>query len=117
MTLYDAQGRAWPVGHLLRNPEYAHVLQRIATDGSHALHEGPVAQAIVARASQAPRPGSLSLNDLKAYQPREREALCFDHAARARTYSVCGFPPPSSGQIAIGQILGLLERTTPQGPD
>ena len=114
---YNAQGQAWPVGHLLRNPEYAHVLRRIATEGSRALHEGPVAQAIVARSAQPPRPGSLSLKDLQAYQPREREALCFEHTARARAYRICGFPPPSSGQIAIGQILGLLERTTPQGPD
>ena len=114
---YNAQGQAWPVGHVLRNPEYAHVLRRIATEGSRALLEGPVAQAIVARTAQPPRPGSLSLQDLKNYQPREREALCFDHTARARSYSICGFPPPSSGQIAIGQILGLLAHTPSQGPD
>ena len=114
---YNAQGQAWPVGHVLRNPEYAHVLRRMANEGSRALHEGAVAQAIVARTAQAPRPGSLSLQDLKNYQPREREALCFDHTARARTYSICGFPPPSSGQIAIGQILGLLAHTPAQGPE
>lgn len=114
---YTPQGQAWPVGHVLRNPEYAHVLRRIATEGSRALHEGPVAQAIVARTAQAPRPGSLSLQDLQAYTPREREALCFDHTARARIYRLCGFPPPSSGQIAIGQILGLLGHTPAQGPE
>ena len=112
---YNPQGQAWPVGHLLRNPEYAHVLRRIAVEGSRALHEGPVAQAIVARTTLPPRPGAMSLQDLQAYQPREREALCFDHTARARAYRVCGFPPPSSGQIAIGQILGLLASTKPQG--
>ena len=46
---YTPQGQAWPVGHVLRNPEYAHVLRRIAFEGSRALHEGPVAEAIVAR--------------------------------------------------------------------
>ena len=114
---YNPQGQAWPVGHLLRNPEYAHVLRRIAAEGSRALHEGPVAQAIVARTALPPRPGALSLQDLQAYQPREREALCFDHTARARAYRICGFPPPSSGQIAIGQILGLLASTAPQGAE
>ena len=114
---YNAQGQAWPVGHVLRNPEYAHVLRRLAAEGSRALHEGAVAQAIVARTAQAPRPGSLSLEDLKNYRPREREALCFDHSARGRSYSICGFPPPSSGQIAIGQILGMLSFTQPQGPE
>ncbi len=114
---YNTQGQAWPVGHVLRNPEYAHVLRRIAAEGSQALHEGPVAQAIVARTAQPPRPGALSLQDLRAYQPREREALCVDHRAPRREVRLCGFPPPSSGQIAIGQILGLLGHTPVRGPD
>ncbi|WP_396438036.1 gamma-glutamyltransferase family protein [Limnohabitans sp.] len=114
---YQADGQAWPVGHVLRNPEYGHVLRRIAAEGSRALHEGPVAQAMVARTAQAPRPGTLSLQDLSNYQPRMREALCFDHTAAARAYRICGFPPPSSGQIAIGQILGMLGHTQAQGPE
>jgi gamma-glutamyltranspeptidase/glutathione hydrolase len=114
---YQADGQAWPVGHVLRNPEYAHVLRRIAEGGSRALHEGPVAQAMVARTAQSPRPGTLSLQDLANYQPRMREALCFDHTAASRAYRICGFPPPSSGQIAIGQILGMLGHTTAQGPE
>jgi gamma-glutamyltranspeptidase/glutathione hydrolase len=114
---YQADGQAWPAGHVLRNPEYAHVLRRIAAEGSRALHEGPVAQAMVARTAQAPRPGTLSLQDLANYQPRMREALCFDHTAAARAYRICGFPPPSSGQIAIGQILGMLGHTTAQDPE
>ena len=114
---YNAQGHAWPAGHVLRNPEYAHVLQRIAREGSRALHEGAVAQAIVARTAQAPRPGELSLQDLQDYRPRQRQALCFDHRAASHTYRICGFPPPSSGQIAIGQILGMLAHTPAAGTD
>ena len=114
---YNAQGQAWPVGHLLHNPEYAHVLRRIAAEGSRALHEGPVAQAMVTRTAQAPRPGNLSLQDLANYQPRQREALCFDHTAHAKAYRICGFPPPSSGQIAMGQILGMLGHTQSPGLD
>jgi gamma-glutamyltranspeptidase/glutathione hydrolase len=114
---YQADGQAWPVGHVLRNPEYAHVLRLIATQGSRALHEGPVAQAMVARTAQAPRPGTLSLQDLASYQPRIREALCFDHTASSRAYRLCGFPPPSSGQIAIGQILGMLGNTSAEGAE
>jgi gamma-glutamyltranspeptidase/glutathione hydrolase len=114
---YQADGQAWPVGHVLRNPEYAHVLRGIAQAGSRALHEGPVAAAMVARTAQAPRPGTLSLQDLANYQPRMRDALCFDHTAASRAYWICGFPPPSSGQIAIGQILGMLGHTAAQGPE
>jgi gamma-glutamyltranspeptidase/glutathione hydrolase len=59
----------------------------------------------------------LSLTDLRQYQPKVREALCVDHTAQSRAYRICGFPPPSSGQIAIGQILGILNRTKAQGPE
>ncbi len=114
---YDAQGQAWPVHHLLRNPEYAHVLRRLADEGSSALHEGQVAQAIVQRTQAAPLPGSLNLQDVRDYQARQREPLCWDHPTPTRTYRVCGFPPPSSGAIAIGQILGLLAHTTAHQPE
>lgn len=114
---YQADGQAWPVGHVLCNPEYAQVLRLIADQGSRALHEGPVAQAMVTRTAQAPRPGTLSLQDLASYQPRMREVLCFDHTAAGRAYRLCGFPPPSSGHIAIGQILGMLGNTSAQGPE
>ena len=112
---YQADGTPHPVGHLLKNPELATVLRNIAANGPQALHDGPVARAIVAKVNQHPvRPGALSLDDLKRYHPKEREALCFDHTALAQALRVCGFPPPSSGAIAVGQIMGLLART-PQG--
>jgi gamma-glutamyltranspeptidase/glutathione hydrolase len=110
---YDAEGQPWPVGHLLSNPELARLLSDIAAHGSRALLEGPVAQAIVDKVRSHPtNPGRISLADLAVYQPRQREALCFDHEVPpARVYRLCGFPPPSSGAIAIGQILGLLQQT------
>jgi gamma-glutamyltranspeptidase/glutathione hydrolase len=109
---YRADGQSHPVGHVLRNPELAQVLRNLAAIGPLALHDGPVARAIVNKVRQHPTlPGTLSLEDLKAYQPREREAICIDHTAALRALRICGFPPPSSGAIAIGQILGLLART------
>ncbi len=42
---------------------------------------------------------------------KKREPLCLDHRTPEREYRVCGFPPPSSGAIAIGQIFGILART------
>ncbi|WP_082585769.1 gamma-glutamyltransferase family protein [Hydrogenophaga sp. Root209] len=109
---YRADGQPHPVGHVLRNPELAQVLRNIATMGPIALHEGPVARAIVSKVHQHPTlPGTLSMDDLQRYQPREREALCHDHATALRALRICGFPPPSSGAIAVGQILGLLART------
>ena len=113
---YDAQGKPWPVGHVLKNPELAQVLRGIAAQGSKALLEGPVAQAMVDKVRQHPsNPGVLSLQDLAQYQPKKRDALCFDYAALARSYRLCGFPPPSSGALAIGQMLGILQHTPAHG--
>ncbi len=109
---YRADGQPHPVGHVLRNPELAAVLRAIAAQGLQALYSGPVAQAIVRKVQAHPvNPGRLSLDDLAGYRPKEREALCHEHAAAQRALRLCGFPPPSSGAIAIGQILGLLART------
>jgi len=104
---YQADGQPWPVGHRLRNPALAEVLRGIATRGSTALHTGPVAADIVARVQgHATNPGRLAMADLAGYQPRERTPICTDWRARWR---ICGFPPPSSGHLAVLQILKLLD--------
>ena len=109
---YKPDGNARDVGSHLRNPELAAVLRRIAAEGSKALHEGEIAQAIVDKVQKHPtNPGKLSLADLAGYQPKKREALCHDYQVASKDYRVCGFPPPSSGAIAIGQILGILKNT------
>ena len=108
---YRPDGQPHPVGHRLRNPELAEVLRQLARRGPEAMQDGPVADAIVQKVREHPsRPGALDQADLRAYTPREREPLCFDHAAPPRQLRICGFPPPSSGALAIGQILGLLAR-------
>ncbi|MBS7781601.1 gamma-glutamyltransferase family protein [Acidovorax sp. CCYZU-2555] len=117
---YDTAGKPWPVDHLLKNPELAQVLRGIAAQGSRGLLEGPTAQAIVDAVRTHPgAPGTLSLADLAGYQPRERAALCHDYQvqipASQHSYRLCGFPPPSSGAIAIGQILGMLKQTPANG--
>lgn len=106
---YDAKGEAWPVGHLLKNPEYATVLRKIATQGASGLMEGEVAQAIVAKVQgHATNPGQLSMADLAGYRAQTRAALCHDYKTSVREFRICGFPPPSSGALAVGQILGIL---------
>ena len=111
---YDAQGKPFPIGHVLKNPELAAVMRDIAKRGSQALKDGPVAEALVKKVRQHPkRPGSMTLQDLANYKAKKREALCFDHAVQTtgKTYQLCGFPPPSSGTLAIGQMLGILNNT------
>ena len=109
---YQPDGTPWPVGHRLKNPELAEVLRRLARDGSRALHEGEIAQAIVAKVQGHPgNPGRMTLADLAGYRAKAREAICHAHLADGHSWRICGFPPPSSGAIAVGQILGLMARS------
>ena len=105
---YRPDGQPHPVGHRLRNPALADVLRRIASGGSAALHTGAVAADIARRVQGDARyPGRLSESDLAAYTVKLREPICTDWKARFR---VCGMPPPSSGHLAVMQILGILDR-------
>ncbi len=111
---FQPDGRPWPVGHRLKNPALAEVLRRIAAGGSAALHQGPVAADIVRRVRADTRnPGRMALSDLAGYRALQREAVC---TLWLQVWRVCGFPPPSSGHLALMQILGLLERSAPQTP-
>jgi gamma-glutamyltranspeptidase / glutathione hydrolase len=100
------------VGFNLRNQAYADVLKRIAAEGSKAMHEGAIAQAIVDKVQKHPtNPGKLTMADMAGYQPKKRDPICMDYKANAKDYVICGMPPPSSGMIAVGQILGTLAQT------
>lgn len=117
---FDATGQPWPVGHRLKNPELAAVLRRIATEGVRSFYEGDLAEAMVRKVREHPsNPGRLALADLAEYEATVRAPLCFVHSARPvhpkgarqRDVRICGMPPPSSGTLAMGQILGLLAHT------
>ncbi|MDO8249262.1 MAG: gamma-glutamyltransferase [Rhodoferax sp.] len=96
--------------HLKKDPVAAAYFYQAS--GSKGLHEGELAQAIVSKVQNHPtNPGRLSLADMAAYQAKKREPICHDYRAQARDYRICGMPPPSSGAIAVGQILGILNNT------
>jgi gamma-glutamyltranspeptidase/glutathione hydrolase len=103
---YTPEGSPKAARALLRNPAFAAVLRQIAEHGSAAFYLGAVARDLVAKVRQHPHnPGLLTEADLADYQPKRRDALCVDTG----TWRICGPPPPSSGTLAIGQILGMLE--------
>ncbi len=103
---HDADGAPWPVGHVLRNPAFAETLRRLAAGGAEALYQGPLAREIVATVRGAARnPGAMSLADLAGYRAKRRAALC----APYRAWRVCAMGPPTSGGVAVLQILGVLE--------
>lgn len=102
--LYDEQGEPLAVGHLLKNPEYAETLKIIANDPNE-FYTGEIAQKIADMVQQPPRAGSLTKQDISNYKPIKREALCQAY----RDMNICGVPPASSW-VAVGQIMGLLNK-------
>src|SRR5690606_22643112 len=101
----SADGQPWPVGHVLKNPDYAAVLRHVADKGADAFYHGQIAHDIVAAVRAHATPGDLSVADLAGYRARARDAVCGDY----RGYRLCGAPPPSSGPLAVLQMLGILQ--------
>jgi len=93
-------------GDLFQNPDYAHTLERIASEGPRALYTGSIADELVKATHQPPLPGTLTLKDLSSYRPDWVQPICRPY----RNYSVCVPPPPSSG-VALLQMLELLDHT------
>jgi gamma-glutamyltranspeptidase/glutathione hydrolase len=98
-----------PVGTLLKNPALADTLRKIAAQGANAFYDGEIARDISSKVRSAPNPGDLSEDDLAHYRAKQREAVCGPY----RQWKVCGMPPPSSGGVAVLQVLGILERLAP----
>lgn len=104
---YEANGTPKVVGTVIRNPALADYLKQLARLGPDSFYVGPNAQAIVSTVNNARRnPSSMTVGDLASYRPEERAAVCGAY----RQYRVCGMGPPSSGGIAVLQILKQLER-------
>ncbi len=105
------------VGDLVRNPEQTRALRLISEHGRDAFYTGPIADAIVA-VMQAGG-GPLTRADLAGYRVRVSEPL----RGSFRGQEILAMPPPSSGGIAVLQILAMLDRRldeaaqpTPVGP-
>lgn len=96
-------GRPLAAGAVLRQPDLAATLEQLAQRGRAGFYEGPVAAQLL-KAVQATG-GVWSGEDLGRYAAAEREPLLFDY----RGYRVITAPPPSSGGVALAQLLGQLE--------
>ncbi|WP_270374711.1 gamma-glutamyltransferase family protein [Marinicauda sp. Alg238-R41] len=102
--LFDENGDALAVSQVVTNPAYAATLRAIGEDWRN-FYTGEIAQGIVDAASERPLPGYLTMEDLAGYEPLRREALCTPY----RELQICGAPPPASGGVAVGAIMGMLE--------
>ncbi|GMN02526.1 gamma-glutamyltransferase [Erythrobacter sp. MTPC3] len=102
---FGPDGEALPVGSLVTIPALADTLEAIAQRGPQAMYEESAAALAAYVAAETPQDGTLSVTDITGYQAKERAAVCGDY----RGYKVCGMGPPSSGGIAVAQMLGQLE--------
>lgn len=101
-------GQPLAAGAILKNPEYAKTLRRMAEgDPQKTFYRGPIAKAVVNAVHRAPvHPGDMTVKDFAAYQVKTRDILC---APYRDAWKVCGMPPPSSGGLAVLQSLGILQ--------
>jgi gamma-glutamyltranspeptidase/glutathione hydrolase len=110
---FDEEGNPYPIGHKLRNPDYANTLKIVSNDVND-YYTGSIAKEIAAMVQRSPRAGRLTAEDIANYKPVKRKALCQSY----RNTQICGAPPPSSW-VAVGMIMGMLEngpKPSIQGP-
>jgi gamma-glutamyltranspeptidase/glutathione hydrolase len=77
----------------------------LSEQGPKVFYEGEIARDILRAVQQAPlRPGHMSLGDLRAYRAVCREPVKFTY----RGHEIISMPPPSSGGITLGLMMGML---------
>lgn len=93
----------WKAMDTFYQPALAATLKLIRDQGAKGFYEGKTAELIVAEMKRGN--GIMTLDDLKNYKVREREAIQTNY----RGYTIIGFPPPSSGGIIVAQLLKMVE--------
>jgi gamma-glutamyltranspeptidase/glutathione hydrolase len=106
-------GKPLPAGYRRTNKAYADVLRAVSSQGPAAFYSGDIAKGIVEAVRAGDIPGELSLEDLASYKVRTAPAVC----GPFRSYTVCSAPPPSSGGMAMNQIMGLYDALQSRTPN
>jgi gamma-glutamyltranspeptidase/glutathione hydrolase len=101
-ALFLVDGEAPRPGDVLRNPDYAAMLERLAEQGAASFYRGEFAERLVAGVRAGG--GIWSLEDLESYAVVERAPLRFEH----RGHQIITLPPPSSGGVALAAVLNIL---------
>ena len=90
-------------GDLFRQPELAATLERLATGGFDGFYRGTTAKRLLAGVKAAG--GKWTAEELAGYRVKEREPLRFEYDG----WDIVTAPPPSSGGIALAEMLQILE--------
>lgn len=106
-VFFGPDGEPLPVGARVKVPELAATFRALAAQGPEAMYGSRAAAALAEHVAAAtPQDGRMTPADVTAYTAKERAPVC----AKYRVYRICGMGPPSSGGIAVVQMLGQLER-------
>jgi len=101
-ALFLDKGEVPSVGWVFKNPDIAATLALIAAQGNDGFYRGEFAARLVDDVKA--KGGRWSLEDLASYQVKEREPISFKY----RDWQIVTAPPPSSGGIAIEEMLNIL---------
>ena len=103
VAAFSKNGTPYAAGETLRQPDLARSLERIQREGRDGFYKGETAKLI---AQEMQRGGGLiTEDDLARYQAKERTPI----KGTFRGYEITSMPPPSSGGIALVQMLNILE--------
>jgi len=100
--IFQREGNYYKAGEVLRQPELARTLERIAKNPDEFYH-GAMARELAASIQKGG--GLITADDLAQYEVKEREPI----RGTYRDYDVISAPPPSSGGVALVEILNILE--------
>jgi gamma-glutamyltranspeptidase / glutathione hydrolase len=100
--IFQREGNYYRAGEMLRQPELAHTLEQIARNPDDFYH-GEMARELAAIVRKGG--GLITTADLATYEVKERQPV----RGTYRGYEIIGAPPPSSGGVALIEILNMLE--------
>ncbi len=103
LAQFSRNGQPYQAGEILKQADLARTLTRIAEQGPQGFYEGETAMLI--EKEMKAHGGFITREDLRAYQAHRREVI----KGTYRGYDIIGMPPPSSGGIAVVEMLHLLE--------
>ncbi len=102
-AVFLADGDPPQVGEIFRQPDLARTLELLAQEGFDGFYKGDVGDKLLAAVAE--EGGHWTAEELAGYEIREREPVEFDY----RDWRVVTAPPPSSGGVALAQMLQILE--------
>ncbi len=100
---FTNDGKPFKKGDLFKQPELAETLELIKENGSDGFYKGRVADLFIKKIQSLG--GYITRKDLEEYRPVEREPVYGTY----RGYKIVSMPPPSSGGIALIEMLNILE--------